>query len=66
MRKIDTEALTKALGNGKERENSHSWELTGMIPVTFPAFPEKRCKVCGVINWGAREGSICLGMRSDE
>lgn len=53
--------LEDALLFAREAEQEHQWEETGIQVDTIASFPEKRCSVCGCINWGGEEGGICFG-----
>lgn len=60
------EGLEDALLFVREEKAAHQWKRTGITITTNPPFPEKRCAVCGGINWGGREDGICCGNRFAE
>lgn len=59
-------ALEDALLFAREENQLHQWNETGIIILTNPSFPEKRCKICGAINWGGKEDGVCFGNISAE
>jgi hypothetical protein len=60
------EALEDAILFVRENEARHEWEDTGITIDTYPSFPEKKCRVCGAINWGGKENGVCFGNQEAE
>ena len=60
------DALEDALLFIRERNQPHQWRETGAIIDISPSFPEKRCRVCGAVNWGGEESGVCFGDRNAE
>lgn len=50
----------------REKQQPHTWEETGITIDTYPEFSEKVCSICGGINWGGKEDSICFGNENAE
>lgn len=55
------DALEDALLFAREKNQPHQWHSTGIVISTVLSFREKRCAVCGAINWGGKESGVCFG-----
>lgn len=53
--------LEDALLFAREKNQPHQWRDTGVTITTAEPFKEKRCVVCGAINWGGVENDVCFG-----
>lgn len=53
--------LEDALLFAHEHNQKHQWVESGITIDTYPPFSEKHCKICGAINWGGKEDTICFG-----
>lgn len=60
------DALEDAILFVDEHNAPHQREGTGITITTYPSFPEKRCTICGAINWGGHEEGVCFGNRQAE
>ncbi len=53
--------IEDALLFAREKNQPHKWVETGWTVGAFPEFQEKRCEVCGAVNWGGKEDGVCFG-----
>jgi len=60
------DALEDALLFAREQNQPHQWVRTGVTITTEPTFSEKRCAVCGAVNWGGKESGVCFGNQQAE
>lgn len=60
------DGLEDALLFVRETNQPHEWQENGITIDTADPFSEKRCKVCGTINWGGAEGRVCFGNYAGE
>lgn len=54
------DGLEDALLFIREENLPHDWVANGITIATAIPFAEKKCTVCGAINWGGKEEGVCF------